>query len=80
MSDSQLKKSLPIVTRRTAVKGGFATLGAAAFVGAISPLRHAAKETTAAEFMQQHYQELSDEDKREVLARLQEETKEEGLM
>ena len=73
---SDASRSLPIVTRRTAVKGGFATLGAAAFVGAISPLRRAAKETSAAEFMQQHYQELSDDDKRVVIARLESETKE----
>ena len=64
-------RSLPVVSRRTAVKGGFATLGAAAFVAAVSPLRKAAKETSAAEFMQQHYQELSDEDKRDVIARLE---------
>ena len=44
---------------------------------AVSPLRKAAKETSAAEFMQQHYQELSDEDKREVIARLEADAKEE---
>lgn len=65
------------LTRRTAVKAGFATLGAAAFVAAVSPLRRAAKETTAAEFLQQHYQELSDDDKRDVIARLEAEAKEE---
>ena len=75
-SPSNQSRSLPIVTRRTAVKGGFATLGAAAFVAAVSPLRRAAKETSAAEFMQQHYQELSEADKREVIARLEAETKE----
>ncbi|MGB7345551.1 MAG: 4Fe-4S dicluster domain-containing protein [Pirellulaceae bacterium] len=69
--------SLPIVTRRTAVKGGFATLGAAAFVAAVSPLRRAVEETSAAEFMQQHYQELSEEDKRKVIERLEAETQDE---
>ena len=71
--------SLPIIgqlSRRDAVKGACATLGAAAFVAAVSPLRHAAKNTSAAEFMQQHYQELTDEDKQEVIKRLEEETKE----
>ncbi len=72
---SKNSHSLPVVSRRTAVKGGFATLGAAAFVAAVSPLRRAAEETSAAEFLQQHYQELSDEDKREVIARLEAETK-----
>ncbi len=74
---TESKPSLPIVTRRTAVKGGFATLGAAAFVGAISPIRRASEPTSAAAFLQQHYQELSDDDKRDVIARLEAETKEE---
>ena len=48
-------RSLPVIanpSRRTAVKGAFATLGAAAFVAAVSPLRQAAQRTSAAEFMQ----------------------------
>ena len=68
------RPSLPIlgqVSRRTAVKGAFATLGASAFVAAISPLRHAMQETSLAEFMQQHYQELSAEDKLTVIKRLE---------
>jgi molybdopterin-containing oxidoreductase family iron-sulfur binding subunit len=69
--------SLPIVSRRTAVKGAFATLGAAAFVAAVSPLRKAAEEVSAEEFFQQHYEELSDEDKRAVIGRLEAEAKEE---
>ena len=71
-------RELPIVenfSRRAAVKGGFATLGAAAFVAAISPLRHAAQNTSAAEFLQKHYTELSDEQKADVIARLEAETK-----
>jgi molybdopterin-containing oxidoreductase family iron-sulfur binding subunit len=78
-AEFKANRSLPIVenfTRRAAVKGGFATLGAAAFVAAISPLRQAAKSTTAAEFMQQHYTELSPEQKADVIVRLEAETKE----
>jgi molybdopterin-containing oxidoreductase family iron-sulfur binding subunit len=45
-------------SRRTVVKGVGATLGAAAFLTALSPLRHLAKELTAEEFMQQLYKEL----------------------
>ncbi|OUT61822.1 MAG: 4Fe-4S ferredoxin [Rhodopirellula sp. TMED11] len=69
---------LPVVnpTRRKAVKAGFATLGLAAFAAAISPLRSAAKQTSAQAFFQNHYRELSAEDKRKVIARLEAETKE----
>lgn len=78
-SDGGSDRSLPIVEnvgRRTAVKAGFATLGAAAFVAAISPLRQAARQTSAAEFMQTHYKHLSDEDKRQVIERLEAEAQE----
>lgn len=71
--------SLPVlgqVSRRTAMKGVGATLGAAAFVAAISPLRHLGEELTAEEFMQKHYKELDDDDKRAVLARLEADAKE----
>ncbi len=68
------RDSLPILSRRTAVKGACATLGAVAFVGAVSPLRKVAEDITPAEFFQQHYQELSDEDKRQVFARLEAES------
>jgi molybdopterin-containing oxidoreductase family iron-sulfur binding subunit len=68
---------LPILSRRTAVKGACATLGAAAWVGAVSPLRKLAEDISPAEFFQQHYQELSADDKRQVLARLEGEAKEE---
>ena len=56
---------LPVLgqfTRRTAVKGIGATLGAAAFVAAISPLRKLAGEISAAEFMQQQIPDLPDLD------------------
>ena len=61
--------SLPVlgeVSRRTALKGLGATLGAGAFAAAISPLASLKEQTSAAELMQRHYKELSDDDKREV--------------
>lgn len=73
------KRSLPVLqnfSRRAAVKGGFATLGAAAFAASVSPLRQAVEHTSAAEFMQQHYKELTREGKAEVIARLVEEARE----
>ena len=76
MPDADPTNLLPIVSRRTAVKGACATLGAAAFVGAMAPLKKVAEDITPAEFFQQHYQELSDEDKKQVLARLEAETNE----
>ncbi|MHC4993146.1 MAG: 4Fe-4S dicluster domain-containing protein [Planctomycetota bacterium] len=78
MSDEP-KVSLPVLpasSRRTMLKGAAATLGAAAFAAAISPLRHAVRATSREEFMQQHYKELSEDDKRVIFARLEQETKE----
>jgi molybdopterin-containing oxidoreductase family iron-sulfur binding subunit len=72
--------SLPVlgnVSRRTAMKGIGATLGAGAFAAAISPLRHAAENISAKEFMQKHYKELTPEDKAAVIERLEQETLEE---
>jgi len=72
--------SLPVlgeVSRRSAMKGIGATLGAGAFVAAISPLRHLGDDLTAEEFMQDHYKELSAEEKRDVFTRLEKETREE---
>ncbi len=66
--------SLPVlgqVSRRTAMKGVGATLGAGAFAAAISPLRRIDEKVTAEEFMQRHYKELSDSDKRDVFTRLE---------
>ncbi len=71
--------SLPVlgsVSRRTAMKGVGATLGAGAFAAAISPLRHLADTLTVEELMQQHYQELSADGKKKVIERLEAETKE----
>ena len=61
------------VTRRAAIKGGFATLGAAAFAVSLAPLREAADGMSAEEFFQQHYKELSDDDKQDVIQRLEDE-------
>lgn len=71
--------ALPVigeVSRRTALKGLGATLGASAFAAAISPLAGLKEQTSVAEFMQQHYKELSEEDKQQVFSRLEAETKE----
>jgi Fe-S-cluster-containing dehydrogenase component len=65
------------ISRRTALKGVGATLGMAGFVAAISPLKQLTNELTAAEFMQAHYKELDDQDKIDVLARLETETRDE---
>lgn len=77
-SKAPASPELPVVnpTRRKAVKAGFATLGLAAFAAAISLLRSAAKQTSSQAFFQKHYRELSADDKREVIARLEAETKE----
>ncbi len=73
------KIKLPIlgeIDRRTAVKGAGATLGLAAFGAAISPLAKLRDQTSFAEFLQQHYKELDEDDKRTIFARLERETKE----
>ena len=64
------------LSRRTALKGMGATLGAAAFLTAISPLRGLKDTLSAEELMQKHYQELTDQEKRDVLRRLEAETRE----
>ncbi len=63
-------------TRRTAIKAGGAALGLAAFGAAVSPLMVIPQNVSPAEFLQQHYKELTDEDKQAIFARLQKETKE----
>lgn len=65
------------VSRRTVVKGAAATLGAAAFAKAISPLfdaPHLAAMDREAYF-QRHFKELTPEDKAQVFARLEREAK-----
>ncbi len=71
--------SLPVlggVSRRTVIKGAAITLGAAAFVRAISPLSRLPDDISLDELLQRHYKELNEEDKREIFARLEAETKE----
>ncbi|MCA9148531.1 MAG: 4Fe-4S dicluster domain-containing protein [Planctomycetales bacterium] len=79
MTDPQDKPQplpeLPVISRRTAVKGAFATLGVAAFAGAMSPLKELVTRVSPAELFQQHYQELTAEDKERVLLRLEQEAK-----
>ncbi len=70
---------LPILgqaTRRTAVKGAAVALGLAAFGRAIWPLISIPENVSVDEFLQQHYKELTEEDKRKIFARLEKETKE----
>lgn len=76
MSDEK-NISLPVlgnVSRRTALKGIGATLGAGAFAAAISPLRHRLDDLSADELMQKHYKELKADEKQDVIARLEQET------
>ncbi len=70
---------LPVVdqpsTRRTALKTAGAALGLAAFGKAISPLWSIPENVSVDEFLQQHYKELSDNDKQKVFQRLEAEAK-----
>ena len=50
------------VSRRTIAKGVGATLGLGAFAAAVSPLARKFDEVSAAELMQQHYKDLSDDE------------------
>lgn len=62
-------------TRRNVLKGLGLTLGLAAFAKAISPLAKIPENVSRDEFLQQHYKELTDDEKQQVLNRLAEETK-----
>ncbi|MFT5327241.1 MAG: hypothetical protein ACI8P0_005130, partial [Planctomycetaceae bacterium] len=79
-ADSTDGWSLPVVdqpsTRRTALKAAGAALGLAAFGNAISPLWSIPENVSVDEFLQQHYKELSDNDKQSVFERLEAEAKE----
>jgi Fe-S-cluster-containing dehydrogenase component len=59
------------ITRRTWMKAAGATLGAAAFAKAISPLAHWAREQSLEDFLQQHYQRLSPDEMQAVLRRIE---------
>ncbi len=62
-------------TRRTALKGVAMTLGLAAFGKAIWPLTTIPENVSVSEFLQQHYKELTEDDKTAVFKRLAAETK-----
>ena len=64
------------MTRRTGLKLLGAALGAAAFARATAPLAAWVDGMSLDEFLQKHYQELTDDQKLAVLARLEEETEE----
>jgi len=66
-----------LFNRRTMLKAGGVTLGAAAFYKAIAPITEWAKETSVDEFLQKHYRELSKSDLATVIKRMEKETKEE---
>ncbi|WP_425398691.1 4Fe-4S dicluster domain-containing protein [Aeoliella sp.] len=80
MSESKTIQ-LPIVgqvDRRTVFKVAGATLGAAAFAKAVAPIvEWASQDTSADEFLQKHFKELSSDQLTQVMHRLEEETKEE---
>jgi Fe-S-cluster-containing dehydrogenase component len=59
------------ISRRTWFKAAGATLGAAAFAKAISPLAHWAKEQSLEDFLRQHYQRLNPEQMQAVLRRIE---------
>lgn len=63
-------------TRRNVMKGIGLTLGLAAFGRAISPLASIPENVSAEEYLQKHYKELNDEEKQEILERLETEAKE----
>lgn len=62
------------IGRRSLLKAGGATLGAAAFARALAPLTTFVQGTNVDEFMQQHYKELDEKDKAKLIKRLEEET------
>jgi Fe-S-cluster-containing dehydrogenase component len=78
MNDGK-KTPLPVLnhpTRRTAIKAMGATLGAAAFAKAISPIiEWAGQETSMDEMLQNHYKELGPGDMKTVIARLEEDAR-----
>ncbi|MDO9280687.1 MAG: 4Fe-4S dicluster domain-containing protein [Pseudomonadota bacterium] len=62
------------VTRRSALKAGGATLGAAAFARALAPLPEWTDDLTMEGFLQKHYKELDRDEMDQVLRRLEDET------
>ncbi len=64
-----------LFSRRNLLKGAGATLGVAAFAKAMAPITEWKESTSVDEFLQTHYRELSKDQLDEVIARLEEETK-----
>ncbi len=63
--------------RRTLLKAGGVTLGAAAFARAVAPITEWTANLSVDEFLQQHYKEMSREDMEQVLRRIEAKTLEE---
>jgi Fe-S-cluster-containing dehydrogenase component len=84
MSENESTTSGPLLpildnggsTRRNVMKGIGVTLGLAAFGKAISPLSTIPENVSVDEFLQQHYKELTEDDKSKILSRLESEAKE----
>ncbi|MEZ4270547.1 MAG: 4Fe-4S dicluster domain-containing protein [Myxococcota bacterium] len=66
---------MSVISRRGGAKAVGATLGAAAFAKAAAPLTEFTKNLSLDEFLQRHYRELTPEAMRDVLDRLEDETK-----
>ncbi|MBL4885935.1 MAG: 4Fe-4S dicluster domain-containing protein [Planctomycetaceae bacterium] len=80
MSDSQVQ--LPIIDQPQSNRRGFmktvgATLGLAAWAAAMKPLLELTEDVNADEFLQNHYRELTAEQKAVVFKRLEEDAKKE---
>ena len=65
------------VTRRTAIAGLGATLGAAAFAKAMEPIRGFTEDLSLDQFLQRHYRELDRDEIAAVLRRIERDTLEE---
>jgi ferredoxin len=63
-------------SRRTLLKAGAATLGAAAFARALQPLTEWAPATSLTSFLQKHYKQLTSVEMKAVLASIERETHE----
>jgi Fe-S-cluster-containing dehydrogenase component len=73
MSQDDTKKAR--ISRRTALKVAGGTVGAAAFARAMAPLMTFADGVSVEELLQDHYKQLSSEDKERIFRRLEEETR-----
>ena len=63
------------VSRRTVMKGAWATLGAAAFAHAMAPLTEWTQDLSVNEFLQKHYKELTRDEMARILVHLKAEAK-----